>query len=446
MNSHRHYRTSDLLPYLDANNEVDVAAEIAVAVASCAACAARLRELQGFRHLLEDEQTWREVSLSPSHPPAVIDVLTEAGWMAREERAADSDFAALIAGPLETWPEYLISHPDAPTGLLVRRIVDAAIAQLDRQPSYALGLLGGADSITGGIHDHSTQLECRSEVWKNRANALRTLGRYDEALKATSNAERFARDVATGGFTLAQIIYTRGTVLFKMGRFAETIEAARDARDRFAEYGDVKRVIHARNLEAAALTEQGQTAEGLRVYLHIAQQLQQVDDPQMAARVTANIAVSYDRLGNYDDARSFNTTARAMYRELGAETEIVRTEWTRGLIDLRVGETEAGLDRLRGAAASFEALLMPADAGFVKLDLTEELLRIEEWDEAGMMAGQAAEAFARAGAKLHLSTALAFLRQAVQQRSATLELVQYVRDYVKADEEERTFAPPSAVQ
>jgi hypothetical protein len=63
-----------------------------------------------------------------------------------------------------------------------------------------------------------------------------------------------------------------------------------------------------------------------------------------------------------------------------------------------------------------------------------------------MMAGQAAEAFASAGARLHLSTAQAFLRQAVQQRSATLELVQYVRDYVKADEEERMFAPPSAAQ
>ncbi len=87
---------------------------------------------------------------------------------------------------------------------------------------------------------------------------------------------------------------------------------------------------------------------------------------------------------------------------------------------------------------------MLADAGFVKLALTEELLRLEQWDEAGMMAGQAAEAFAHAEAKLHLSAALAFLRQAVQQRSATLELVQYVRDCVKADEEERLFVPPSA--
>jgi tetratricopeptide (TPR) repeat protein len=272
------------------------------------------------------------------------------------------------------------------------------------------------------------------------------LGRYEEALNATVTAERFAEEVRTGAFMHAQIIYTRGTVLFKMGRFAETIKAAREASYRFAEYGDVKRVIHARNLEAVALTEQGETAEGLRVYLLIAQQLQLIDDPQMAAYVTVNIAVSHLRLGNYVDAREHTLEAQERYRKLGAESEIVRADWALGVIDLRVGETRTGLARLRDAAAAFEALKMPADAGFVKLDLTEELLRLEEWDQAGAMAGEAAETFATAGAKLHLSTALSFLREAVQGRSATLELVRYVREYVTADEEGRSFEPPSQVQ
>jgi hypothetical protein len=62
------------------------------------------------------------------------------------------------------------------------------------------------------------------------------------------------------------------------------------------------------------------------------------------------------------------------------------------------------------------------------------------------MAGEAAETFASAGAKLHLSTALSFLREAVQGRSATPELVRYVREYVTADEEGRSFEPPPQVQ
>jgi len=446
MSGHRHLTTADLLAYINDNQDAADAAAVAVAVASCTTCAARLRELQDFERLVASEVPTTAADVPSSQPPRIMDVLRDADRVAREKRSAGLDFKVLIGEPVETWPAYLAAHPDAATEGLVRRVMEAAIEELDRNPKYALELLVAADSIAYGIDDKQGQFECHSEVWKNRANALRMLGRYEEALNATVTAERFAEEVRTGAFMRAQIIYTRGTVLFKMGRFAETIKAAREASNRFAEYGDVKRVIHARNLEAIALTEQGETAEGLRVYLLIAQQLQQFDDPQMSARVRENIAVSHRRLGNYDEARAHALAAQEQYRELKADSEIIRIEWTLGLIDLLVGETQAGFERLRDAAAAFEALKMPADAGFVKLDLTEELLRVEEWGEAGVVAGEAAEAFARTGAKLHLSKALSFLREAVQRRSATLELVRYVREYVTADEEGRSFEPPSPVQ
>ncbi|HEV7484635.1 MAG TPA: hypothetical protein VGQ65_03050 [Thermoanaerobaculia bacterium] len=446
MSGHRHLTTADLLAYINDNQDAVDAAAVAVAVASCTTCAARLRELQDFERLVATEVATTAVDVPSGQPPRIMDVLRDADRVAREKRSAGLVFNALIGKPVETWPAYLAAHPDATTESLVRRVMDAAIEELDRNPKRALELLVAADSIAYGIDDKQGQFECHGEVWKNRANALRMLGRYDEALNATVTAERFAEEVRTGAFMRAQIIYTRGTVLFKMGRFAETIKAAREASNRFAEYRDVKRVIHARNLEAIALTEQGETAEGLRVYLLIAQQLQQLDDPQMTAYVTVNIAVSHLRLGNYAEAREFTREAQERYRKLGAESEVIRADWALGVIDLRVGEIETGLARLRDAAAAFEALKMPADAGFVKLDVTEELLRLEEWGEAGVMAGEAAEAFARTGAKLHLSKALSFLREAVQRRSATLELVRYVREYVTADEEGRSFEPPSQVQ
>ena len=302
MTSHHHCTVEDLLAYLDENEEVVDVAEVAAAVASCPTCAARLKELQAFALLVADRETWREVHPAAHNPPRIMDVLTEADRLAREMGAAEYDLAALMATPLETWRLYLAAHPSAATEALVRRIVDVAVAELERQPAESLALLDAADAIAERVNDKNGQFECRSEVWKNRANALRILGRYEEALSATVMAERFSEEIATGGFMLAQIIYTRGTVLFKMGRFAETIQTARDASRRFAEYGDVKRVIHARNLEAIALTEQGETTEGLRVYLLIAQQLRQLDDPEMAAHVTENIAVSHLRLRMISDS------------------------------------------------------------------------------------------------------------------------------------------------
>jgi tetratricopeptide (TPR) repeat protein len=446
MSGHRHFTTADLLAYLDDNRDVVDLAAVAVAVTSCVTCAARLQELHDFERLVATEVKLREVDVPAGHPPKIIDVLRDVDRVAREKRSAERDFKALIAAPVKSWPAYFWAHADAPTQGLVRRIMEAAIEELDRKPARALELLDGADLIAARIDDRQGQLDCRSEVWKNRANALRMLGRYEEALDATVTAERFAEEVRTGAFMRAQILYTRGTVLLKMGRFADALLAARSASYRFAEYGDVKRVIHARNLEAIALTEQGETNEGLRVYLLIAQQLQEIDDPHMAAFVTVNIAVSHLRLGNYADARAFTLVAQERYRKLGAESEVIRADWALGVIDLRVGQTATGVARLRGAATAFETLKMPADAGFVKLDLTEELLRLGEWDEASVMAGQAAEAFASAGAKLHLSTALSFLREAVQRRSATPELVRYVRAYVTADEEGRRFEPPAPLQ
>jgi tetratricopeptide (TPR) repeat protein len=446
MRGHRHFTTAQLLAYLDEHEEVVDVAAVAVAVEWCTTCAGRLREIQDFERLMASVVRLKEVEVPTGHPPRIMDVLRDADRVAREKRSAELAFQALIEEPVETWPGYFVAQPGAATEGLVRRVMDAAIEELDRDPAHALELLDGGDSIAGRIDDQQGQLECRGEVWKNRANALRMLGRYEEALDATVTAERFADQVRTGAFIRAQIVYTRGTVLFKMGRFAETIKAAREASNRFAEYGDIKRVIHARNLEAIALTEQGDTAEGLRVYLLIAQQLQQLDDPQMDAYVSVNIAVSHLRLGNYADARHFTLAAQERYRKLGAESEVIRAEWALGVVDLRVGQTKTGLDRLRSAARAFEMLKMPADAGFVKLDLTEELLRLDEWEEAGVMAGDAAEAFVRAGSKLHLSIALSVLREAVQRRFATLELVKYVRDYVTADEEGRSFQPPSPVQ
>jgi len=446
MNGHRHYTTADILAYLDENEDVVDVTAVAEAVASCATCAARLREQQGFERLMSDAEVWRKTHAPVSQPLGIMEILRDAERIALEQRAAEHDFAALTAVALEAWPTYFAAHPSASTEPLVLRIMEAAVAELDRQPAHALLLLEAADTIAARVKDQNEQIECRSEVWKNQANALRLLGQYEDALNATTIAARFAEEIATGGFMLAQIIYTRGTVLFKMGRFAETIEAARDASRRFAEYGDVKRVIHARNLEAVALTEQGATAEGLRVYLLIAQQLQQLDDPQMTARVLENIAIAHRRLGNYDEARTYAVAAQERYRALGSNSEIIRTEWTLGAIDLLAGETETGLNRLRRAAAAFEAMGVLAEAGFVKLALTEELLRLGEWDEASTLAGEAADIFARAGAKLHLSTALSYLREAVQHRAATLELVRYVREYVMADEEGRRFEPPPQVQ
>jgi hypothetical protein len=55
---------------------------------------------------------------------------------------------------------------------------------------------------------------------------------------------------------------------------------------------------------------------------------------------------------------------------------------------------------------------------------------------------EAADAFARNDARLHLAEALSYLRQAVEERTATPELAEYIRSYIEADDSSAPFAPP----
>jgi len=100
---------------------------------------------------------------------------------------------------------------------------------------------------------------------------------------------------------------------------------------------------------------------------------------------------------------------------------------------------------LRAAMRDFETLSMPADAGFVGLDLLEELTREPSAPkEAEKLARSLAELFVAAGANVSAATAIAYLRDAAASRHADASLVSYVRRYVHLAEvdPDRPFQPP----
>jgi len=133
----------------------------------------------------------------------------------------------------------------------------------------------------------------------------------------------------------------------------------------------------------------------------------------------------------------------ARYRNLRMEIESIRSEWTIGIVHLARGESEHGLSVLENAAASFESLSMNGDAGFVKLDICEELLRREEWNEAEVTARGLAALFIAAHVTTASAKALDFLRRSVESRQATAETVRYIREYITSDDPARRFDPPS---
>ena len=106
----------------------------------------------------------------------------------------------------------------------------------------------------------------------------------------------------------------------------------------------------------------------------------------------------------------------------------------------RSGEEAAReLDRIAG---TYQAMGMPGEAGFATLDVTELLLKNEDWTEAEFLARGLVNLFTAAGVTLASVNALHFLRTAVENREATADTVRYVRTYVAADNPDRPFQPP----
>ena len=142
-----------------------------------------------------------------------------------------------------------------------------------------------------------------------------------------------------------------------------------------------------------------------------------------------------------DEARAAIDTFRA----LGNVAEETRGEWIVAMIGLARGERDV-IDRLYEIADIYRGLGMPGEAGFVKLDLTAELLEREEWTEAEILARELVTLFTAAGVTLASVNALHYLLSAVKNREATAGTIRYIRQYVAADDPSRLFEPPEEIR
>jgi tetratricopeptide (TPR) repeat protein len=205
-------------------------------------------------------------------------------------------------------------------------------------------------------------------------------------------------------------------------------------------YDPTVALIKALSLRAAIQYEQGAVDVAEREWrdlLPLFERLQRREVRPAAevefARTRANLAVCALRRGAFEGALRDANAAIESYRSLGMDGEAIRSSWTVGLIMLSQGHDEAGVRQLMKTAADFESLGMVGDAAFVKLEITGELLRTQRWDDAESIAREVADLFTRAGVTVASAAALDDLRRAVEQRSATVEAVQYLKEIVTFD-------------
>jgi tetratricopeptide (TPR) repeat protein len=320
----------------------------------------------------------------------------------------------LLAGPITPeWSEGVVESGVA-SETAVRHLLRAAGERIDRDPAataaiyYAAARMGGALPVTAPELAASLQ----AHALKGRANALRLLGQFEDALTSLGVAAKLFASARYCADEAGQVEYTRAAVLFKMELWDDALAATRAARKRFVQSGDARRKAHAELLEANILFEQGDWDAARATWLRLRKPLAALRDTDALARVWLNLGVCEIRRGQEPEARRWLNRASAAFRAQENDAELARTRWNMATYLATFKSATRALRAFRHAQRAFLGLGMWVDAGCVGLDMTEVMIKLRLPDAVLSEQGRdVASTFVRAGLGVSAAHALDQLRQ-----------------------------------
>jgi tetratricopeptide (TPR) repeat protein len=257
----------------------------------------------------------------------------------------------------------------------IREVLARAADERERDPRASLKLARQAVSMASTVsaHDPAAAL-LTAAAWRETANALRFLGQYREGLRALDNAEAALEETLVGDFEQARIDFVRATLLWKLREdVPRARQLAQGAAETFAEYGETKRVIHARLLLAGIDFDLRAYADAAATFRKVLPEAEQLNDLPTIATITCNLAICEQELGDYASAAARFSEAISLFQHLDFAVELDRTRWSLALLSLRRGQTADGRKRLAEVAASFLQRGDASDGALVTLDLVEHL-------------------------------------------------------------------------
>jgi tetratricopeptide (TPR) repeat protein len=442
-----HYDEAALYDYLDNPEAFARREELETHLAFCEVCRAALDELREFEAALSSTMLWDFADAARRRlPPDALRSIAD--LLAAEEADADRYLTPILASPAAFRRANIAAAPNFHSAGVVRKLCQISRELRERQPMHALMLADAAVSIAEQLpsdrYPSAVLEDLRGNAWLERANALRYLGRYPEALDGLDIAERAFTATPVAAYSIALVSYLRAALYVELDRFEEALRLARHAARVFRQFGEDERYVHAKMVEAGVLFHQNRYREALELFTGLTPATRKLGKAETLARLYNNVANCHLALEEFETASSFFGQALSLYEALGLETEKLRTRWSLGSLLVRGGtRVPEGIAKLRDAKAGFEQLGATTDAALVTLDLVEALLALNATREAADLCAGLVENFTHVGMTGSALTALAFLREAVAAGSATPILVRHVRHFIaqRPDVEGRPFVP-----
>jgi tetratricopeptide (TPR) repeat protein len=432
-----HYSDEELILYrLEPERDPDMAAH----VARCDDCRAELEELAWVDTALRDPETWTGAEALLRQSRYAVEFQETRARVEEEERAAERLLAPLLRSPFQFRLADLAGNRRARPSGVVRRLCAAAHGLHEQQPQFSLEVATTACAIARTLEQGRY---CMALALRERANALRYLGSFGEALQALDEAEPFL-DSAVDAHDRAVVWYIRAIVLLKMGRLEEASRIAPQAAHVFRDHGDTSRELSALLVQPACFSLAGRDGEAAPAYEGLAAKARATGDRNILARAAIGAANAYLELSRLEEAERYYLEALVLFDELGLPTEKARTEWALALLMVRQGDLDAGAARLDAVRAELLQLGLVNDHALATLEWAEARLAGGRPEGVAAACRQIMVRFESEGMMKSARLALAYVHEALARGTATPDLIRHVRTYLELlpDDPERRFVPP----
>lgn len=418
--------------------------EIQRHIAACAGC----RATSDFFAVAEDDLADIDV-WEPSVGSATRDALfAYAARIAAEDREADELLKPLFENPGKAAWQNITTQKRFLTGGVVRRLCTHAHNVFENDPLDALTFADAAISVAEALPEDTypanAVYELRGTAWKERANALRLLGDFGEALPSLARAERAYRHLVSPGLGLSSVAYVRATVLYEQQRLEEAAVMAEQAERGFAHLGDEERRMNALYLRACIKLEAQDLDNAVTLYQQVLDHGEAMNNPDWIARSSYALGNCEVDRGNLGEASMHFHKALVLFRDAGASAHRVRTEWGIARALLHGGKRSEAIRRLGDVVAEFEQRGMVTDAALAGLDIADALLALGQTKPIVDLATRLFRVFTEAGMLTGALTAIAYIKEAAAAGTLTPAVLQSVRNFLPRAERQPNllFEPP----
>jgi tetratricopeptide (TPR) repeat protein len=428
-----HYTEDELSAYALRPEAIHDRESVEQHVAACRECRDALDVIEAFDIALHDPLPWEVAEAMPVRREAPRELLDQARALAAADARARELVMPLVDSAIRFREARIDDDPRFFTLAVIRQLCKVANGMHERQPQFGLVLADTALSIAEKLPE---TMQAKSAwyvgtAWKERANALRYLGRFRDAEEALDRAEAaFAGDDHVEPFDLAIVRYVRATVYVEMERFADAAQLARDAAVVFQVYGDKQRYLSARVVEACSFYCVDRYAEALPIFESVALAARAAKEPWMLGVALANAASCYTRLGGFEKAFAYYAEALAVATDRDVPTDRARILWALAALKVESGQYEDGIPELESAHTQLVSFGLMNDAALATLDLIAGLIAIGDTDRVPELCRSVAATFAAEGLSRSAKKALAYLNETVGSGNAAPDAVRHVRTYL----------------